>query len=187
MQTLKLNTPARRVPATTVRPLRAVAIYDDLVSLVYAQEALSSLKHTIPADLYLDWNIWSFARLMKLDVRHESIRVASEADIIIVASHSSAASIPAHIVTWLNSALQENSTGAPLLVALDEKNIEKRDPASVLLSELSDIAQYWDSPLICNTEFDECLENGLITGLAMHQDQSRSSSNPTLYKLLPIS
>lgn len=167
-----------------VSPLQAVALYDELSSLVYAEEALNALAHASGNGRLLQRRLWSFASLLRLDVRHESIRVASEADIIIVATGSSG-TIPSHVISWLNSSLRENGKGAPVMVALDEDCIEQRGAAPALLSELSVIATRWGSPLICNTEFDERLEHGLVTELARRNEYQLSPErDPGIYNLL---
>lgn len=170
-----------------VRPIHAVAIYDEWSSLVYAQEALNALMHSTGGNLQLHRSIWSFSMLMRLDVRHESIRVASEADIIIVASASSSR-IPSHVISWLNSTLRDNGMGAPVLVALDVEGLEQSDAASEGISDLRVVATRWGSPLICNAEFDDRLEQGLITELTGRYDARYDPERDSnFYKLLSVS
>lgn len=187
MEISELNLPPLKTSRDlTARPLHAVALYDEWISLVYAQEALHSLEHSIFKDLYLYRSIWSFAKLTRLDLRHESIRVASEADIIIVVADS-AATIPNHVISWLNASIRENGKGAPALVALDSGNIEAGNAASDLFSELSVISTRWGSPLLYNAEFDEHLEADLIADLTRRNEYRHGSDEQAdLYRLLSL-
>ena len=156
---------SRRVTEGGSCTLNVVALYDGFMTAVYAHEAVGSLTMAVRPHANVASRVWSFDMLTRLDVRHPSIRVASEADVIIVAADASAP-LPHHVLSWLARSVQENGKGAPVIVAIHQEEPGTEQTIQPLLVDLRTITDRWNAPLLCNGEFDRFLDEGVTTCLA---------------------
>lgn len=166
-----------RTPATDhACTLKVIAVYDGFTSAVYAHEAVGSLAMAIRPFAHLVNNVWSFDMLARLDLRHSTIRVAAEADVIIIAAEAARA-LPAHVETWLVRSLQENARGSPLIVVIDQEESGHEEESPPLCEHLTTIAGHWGTPLLRNGEFDSRLERGLATELTDRTDHGGATAD----------
>ena len=97
-----------------------VAVYEGYQAEDDVNQSFAWLHQALRADLKLTFSSWCFDKLASApDVRCLSLRIASEADLIIVAA-SGAARVPDHVGRWLDSILQQQQRGdRAILIALE--------------------------------------------------------------------
>jgi hypothetical protein len=156
---------SRRVTEGGSSTLNVVALYDGFMTAVYAHEAVGSLTMAVRPHANVDSRLWSFDMLTRLEARHPSIRVASEADVIIIAADASTP-LPHHVLSWLARSVQENGKGAPVIVAIHHEEAGMEQTMAPLLTDLRTITGRWNAPLLCNGDFDKFLEQDVPSNLA---------------------
>jgi hypothetical protein len=162
---------SRRLTEGGPSTLNVVALHDGFMTAVYAHEAVGSLTMAARPHVNVASRAWSFDMLTRLDVRHPSIRMASEADVIIIAADA-CAPLPHHVMSWLARSMQENGKGAPVIVAIHQEEPEMELTGPPLLTDLHTITDRWNVPLLCNGDFDKFLEQDVPTS---HPDGERAN------------
>lgn len=148
------------------KTLRVMALYDDLKAQENAHAALEALMKACGSRVQIESRAWNFNMLTRLDLRHASARIASSADLMIVAAQPSAA-LPAHVKSWMTTCLRQHSNTLPALMAADEECFRKPSGnQSALICELLAIAATWSTRLLCNQEFNEKMEPHWMNSLA---------------------
>lgn len=106
--------------------------------------------------------------LVRLDVRHLSIREVALADILILAAGTDP--LPDHITAWVTTSLQECGHGPPVLIALHP---EVSPPPTPLCAFLRHTADLWHADFLCNEDLLLRMEQGWVPQLLQrrhHQD-----------------
>jgi hypothetical protein len=160
-------------PVHASKTLQVAALYEELPAFVRTHEVLKSLALVIHPKMCVLGNLWSFDSLTRLDLRHARGRVASEADVILVAS-SAASPLPTHVKSWITATLRANDKGAPVLVALYEEVRARKTAIPALREDLLTIAAQWRIPLLCNGDFDARLENDFMQSLTGREKTTAS-------------
>ncbi len=166
--TATLPTLSRHTIKASKPALSIVAIHDDFIAGIRAQEALEWLKFSLGSELRVCPITWSFEHLKRLDLRSMSIRAAAAADVIIV-SASDVKPLPDHIKHWLNSSLGEQGEIRPILVALHGEKMEFESTPGPLCSHLKRVAESWQTEFMCNEDFDRRLDLDFALQLIRHK------------------
>jgi hypothetical protein len=158
-----------------------VGLCDTMASAAYAHEAIGALSIACRLHLRVESAIWSFDTLTRLDIRHASLRRATQAHALVVAANA-ALPLPSHVSSWLLDSLRQRDDTAPVIVALFEEDTAARSGGSKLLADLRGIASRWRAPVLCNSEFHDSLDS-----MVMAQIHSRNlqPSKPTNDVRLP--
>ena len=145
--------------------IKVAAIYDGLMSFVYAHEAFGSLGLAAAPHARIESNVWSFDNLIRLDLRHASLRIAAEAELILVAAGPESA-LPRHVQDWLKEVLREDREHTPVIVALHERMANVAGQLPLFLRQLKVLAAGWRAPVLTSGEFDGWLRNEFAAGCA---------------------
>lgn len=148
------------------------AIYDGLADCFRAKEALDSLKHVLAPQVQVRSKLWSYQQLLRLDIRAMALRVAADADMIIVAA-SAQASLPHAIERWLDSCLAEHRALRPILVALaDDEDLAAGRHGGKFSLSLRQFASRWRADFMSGAEMDQKVDASFV------QLRSRSAKSP---------
>ncbi len=178
MNTLPLApTSGRMARSSSGTTLHVVAVYDSPANAVEVQAAEEALTMAAGPDVSIQCLTWSFDMLVRLDVRHLSIREAARADILIL-SASGKQPLPAHIIAWVTTCLQQSGHGAPVLTALHPEVLAP-EPISPLCDFLSNTAVLWQTDFLCNEDFTVGLEQGLVAQLLQRRRHQEIETDPT--------
>jgi hypothetical protein len=112
-------------------------------------QAFAWLHQCFRADLRMSFKAWTFEKLVSaLDIRAMSVRIGTEADMIIIAT-SRAEPLPDHVKRWLDSITWQQCEDRALVLALEEDAHSPCAHTSALCEDLQQWAARWHAQLIC--------------------------------------
>jgi hypothetical protein len=133
----------------TIAPFSAIAIHDGYQAEMQVNHAFTWLHQSFRADLRMSFNSWSFEKLVAaLDIRAMSVRMGSEADVIIL-STTSDEPLPDHIKRWLDSINCQQRDQRALLIALGDDARASFTHPGTLCEYLRQWAARWNADFIC--------------------------------------
>lgn len=126
-----------------------IAIHDGYQAEMQVNRAFAWLHQCLSADLRMSFKAWSFEKLVAaLDIRAMSVRIAIEADLIIIAT-SSGMPLPDHIIRWLDSISGQRHEDKALFLALEDDAQSPCAHTSTLCGDLQQWAARWHVAVIC--------------------------------------
>jgi hypothetical protein len=99
-----------------------VGVFDGHLYEGRINEFFAWLHQSFKSDLKLSFNSWAFGKLEVLDTRAMSVRIASAADIIVMAASDQSA-MPEQMKRWLESVMREQRESRALLIGLDDQPV----------------------------------------------------------------
>ena len=112
-------------------------------------QAFAWLHQCFRADLRMSFKAWTFEKLVSaLDIRAMSVRIGTEADMIIIAT-SRAEPLPDHIKRWLDSITWQQREDRALVLALEGDVHSTCAHKSTLCAHLQPWAARRQAELIC--------------------------------------
>jgi hypothetical protein len=140
---------ASRSSDATIASLSVIAIHDGYQAEMQVNQAFAWLHQCFRADLRMSFKAWTFEKLVSaLDIRAMSVRIGTEADMIIIAT-SRAEPLPDHIKRWLDSITWQQREDRALVLALEEAAHSSCAHTSTLCEDLQQWAARWHAELIC--------------------------------------
>jgi len=129
-----------------------IAIYDGYQAEMQVNHAFTWLHQSFRADLRMSFNSWAFEKLVAaLDIRAMSVRIGTEADMIIIAA-SSGEPLPDHIKRWLDSIIWQQDKDRAMVLALEPDANSPCAHIHTLCENLQEWATRWQAKLICCTD-----------------------------------
>jgi hypothetical protein len=126
-----------------------IAIHDGYQAEMQVNQAFAWLHQCFRADLRMSFQAWTFEKLVSApDIRAMSVRIGTEADMIIIAT-SSAEPLPDHIKRWLDSITWQQREQRALILALEQDAHSPCAHTSTLCEDLQQWAVRWHTELIC--------------------------------------
>jgi hypothetical protein len=147
-----------------VTTLRVISLHDGCMGAEHACEAAKAIALAGGSRTAVQCMSWGFDMLSRLDLRHASIREASQVDVLI-ASTFACEPLPDHVRSWVTACLRTNGRGMPVIVALHHEQPARSQSRSSLCEFLSSIAARRQSDFLCNEAFDLRLGQGLVSQL----------------------
>lgn len=148
--------------------LEVVAICEGLIGAVYAHEAVESLGQMLNSDTMVRSSYWKFDMLDGQDNHHPSLRLAANADLIVVSAFCDEP-LPAHVCSWLMNVMRESNDTPPFLAAFHPGIDDGSILTSPMCEFLGAVASLWHTEFLCNDSFDHRLHVGLPTELLLRQ------------------
>jgi hypothetical protein len=133
----------------TIAPFSVIAIHDGYQAEMQVNHAFTWLHQSFSADLRMSFNSWAFEKLVAaLDIRAMSVRIGTEADMIIIAT-SSGEPLPDHIKRWLDSIIWRQDKDRAMVLALEPDAHSPCAHINALCENLQQWAARWQAKLIC--------------------------------------
>jgi hypothetical protein len=140
---------ASRSSDDTRASFSVIAIHDGYQAEMQVNQAFAWLHQSFRSDLRMTFKAWTFEKLVNApDIRAMSVRISTEADMIIIAT-SSSEPLPDHIKRWLDSTNWHQREDRALVLALEDDAHSAFAQKSTLGEELQQWAARWNADLIC--------------------------------------
>lgn len=171
---------ASRSSDDTIASFSVIAIHDGYQAEMQVNQAFAWLHQCFRADLRMSFKAWTFEKLVSaLDIRAMSVRIGTEADMIIIAT-SSAEPLPDHIKRWLDSITWQQREDRAFVLALTDDASSPSAHTGAFCEYLQQWAARWHAEIICGADIHHqpsrqsilrCI-NDRFHGLTASPDQS---------------
>jgi hypothetical protein len=129
--------------------LSFIAIYDGYQAEMQVNHAFTWLHQSLRADLRMSFNSWPSEKLVSSpDIRAVSVRVGTEADLLIIAT-SNSEPLPDHIKRWLDSTIWQQREQRTLIIATEDDAHASSALMGGLAEYIGKLAASWQANLIC--------------------------------------